>query len=216
MFRDSPSHRSGTGGKGNIDYRTTWATFRVKTHGLVTSAVVLLALVPSGALAHESEFLPDSTPSKVQFGAGARYATAGLGLGFGGRAGFAVPKGLYLGVSFDYFLGSSRESLAAIYNKRSGFWNLDGEFGYDMALTGALSIRPNFRLGLARNQHYICGPVDTTVTCFPRDTSNAVDLQLGGVLSYDVGNFWFSGDARVHYADDLWTAIIGCDVGVAF
>jgi len=84
---------------------------------------MLLALVPSSALALESEFLPDSTPSKVQFAAGARYATAGLGLGFGGQAGITLPKGLYLGVAFDYFLGSIRESPAGIYKKQSGFWH---------------------------------------------------------------------------------------------
>jgi hypothetical protein len=188
----------------------------MKILGVVASAIILLTLVSSGAVAHESEFLPDPTPSKVQFGAGARYATAGLGLGFGGRAGYALPNGLYLGVSFDYFLGSTGESPAPIYTKQSGFWNLDGEIGYVLALMGALSLRPNIGIGFAHNQHYICGPVGTTKTCFPRDTSKAVDLQLGGVLSYSIGSFWFSGDARVRQADDMWVAIIGCDVGVSF
>ena len=50
MFQDSPSHRSGIGGKRNVDYRTTWTTFRMKTLGVVAPAIALLALVPSGPL----------------------------------------------------------------------------------------------------------------------------------------------------------------------
>ena len=77
----------------------------------------------------------------MQLQIGVRYGTRDLNLGFGARGGFLLPNHMWLGGSFDYFLGFSRliEGSTGTDNYRA--WNLGGEVGYDFDLDEGFSLR---------------------------------------------------------------------------
>ena len=200
----------------------------MKARGLVATATCL-SLFACAAHAQESED-DEGEPSagrtfKMQLQAGPRYGTHDLNLGFGGRAGFLLWNDVWLGASFDYFLGVN-ESRGPTFTDRFRMWNAGGEIGYDVGLADGLWLRPYLGFGLARVDETVCGPGVTGEMCVSPASSNRPVCTLGGLLMYTVGIVTVSGDARLRSVVGSWDVadsaawssawVFGAEVGVAF
>ena len=201
-----------------------------KALGLLATATCL-SLVACVAHAQESED-DEGEPSagrmfKMQLQAGPRYGTHDLNLGLGGRAGFLLWNDVWLGGSFDYFLGVN-QSRGPTFTDKFRMWNAGGEVGYDLRLADGLGLRPYLGFGLARTDETVCGPGVTGEMCVsraPGSWSRPV-CTLGGLLMYTMGIVTVSGDVRLRSVVGSWDLadsaawssawVFGGEVGVAF
>jgi hypothetical protein len=196
----------------------------MKARGLVATATCL-SLVACAAHAQELED-EEGVPSagstfKMQLQAGLRYGTHDLNLGFGGRAGFLLRNHVWLGGSFDYFLGVS-QSRGATFTDDFRMWNVGGEVGYALGVAEGLWLRPYLGLGLAHADETVCGPGATGEMCVSPASSNRPVCTLGGLLTYTMGIFSVSGDVRLRSVVESWKLadgaawVVGAEAGVAF
>jgi hypothetical protein len=160
---------------------------------------------------------------KMQIQAGPRYGTQNLHLGLGGRAGLLLGNDVWLGGSFDYFLGV-KDAEGPDITEEFRLWNVDAELGYDFAFGHGLSLRPYLGFGLARRQDTVCGPGVNGEMCGPRRAGewSRPAFKLGGLLMYTTGMVTVSGDVRLLSVvgsnssawDSAW--VFGAEVGVVF
>lgn len=186
------------------------------------------SLVACTAQAQDGEADEDQPSAErafeVQLQAGPRYGTNDLNLGFGGRTGFLLQNHVWLGGTFDYFLGID-ESLTPTVTGKFRTWNAGGEVGYELAVTDGLWLRPYLGFGLARAVETICGPGVTGERCVSPAGSNHAVFNLGGLLRYAMGLVTVSADVRRRgvvgswdFADSaVWYSawVFAADVGVA-
>lgn len=94
------------------------------------------------------------TANSLQLGLGFRYGAmlsdgdynpwaTGLGL----DVGYTLPNAIYLGGSFEYFFGTTRQLLGVTI--ASNIWQLSAEGGYDLGLGQSFVIRPKVGVGVA-------------------------------------------------------------------
>lgn len=108
------------------------------------------------------------------------------GLGFGARGGYNIGQ-LYLGARFVFYLGSSKDVFNGVstINYSFNIWELGIEGGYDLKASDALTIRPEFGLGLAG------------ASADPGTSSTKAYIAPGASVLYDVSENIFLGvDAR--------------------
>jgi hypothetical protein len=200
----------------------------MKSHSF-WATVASLSLIACNAFAQDLEDAEDeASPGrmfKMQLQTGVRYGTRDLNLGFGARGGFLLPNHMWLGGSFDYFLGFSHLIEASTGTDNYRVWSLGGEVGYDFDLDEGFSLRPYLGLGLVHADETICALIDGE-RCFSPVNVNAKACTLGGLLRYTIGIFSVSGDVRRrsvvegwHLFDSAaWSSVwvFGAEAGVVF
>lgn len=130
----------------------------------------------------------------------------GYGPGFGLRAGVTLPASLYLGASFDYFVGES-ESVEGIDVSASVLQVL-ANVGYDAGL-GPITLRPNLGFGLAQTEAELDGS----------STSDGDFAVSPGVEAFiGLGLLTLSGEVRYNHVfapGDRDAIILGLGLGLA-
>lgn len=119
--------------------------------------------------------------------------------GFGLSAGVTLPLSLYLGASFQYFVGTDRSytylgpsgAVAAREKFSNSSFQLLAHVGYDVGLL-ALTLRPSLGLGWWRSVYQgTCGG-----GCDPNFNRDGVSISPGVELLYSFGLLNVSGEAR--------------------
>jgi hypothetical protein len=178
----------------------------------------LAMLVASGAFAQKLSIGPAPTQSNTQISAGIRYGSDNLGLGFGGRAGYTLPFGLYLGGVFDYFLGTHQSQSVpgggVSVSADASMWDAGGEVGYDLGLLPVLVLRPYLGFGNAHASVSQCISAGQGANCTNQSADKAF-IQFGGLLEYVAGGFFAGGDLRIMVVDDS-AFILGGHAGLLF
>lgn len=108
------------------------------------------------------------------------------GLGFGARGGYNIGQ-VYLGARFVFYLGSSKDVFNGVstISYSVNLWELGIEGGYDVKASDALTIRPEFGLGLAG------------ASSDPGTSQTKLFIAPGASVLYDVTDTIFLGiDAR--------------------
>jgi Autotransporter beta-domain len=201
----------------------------MKSHAF-GATVACLSLIACKAYAQDLEDEDGEAPPrrtfKIPLQAGLRYGTRDLNLGFGARGGFQLPNHMWLGGSFDYFLGFSRLVEASTGTDNYRVWNVGGEVGYDFDIDEGFSLRPYLGLGLAHADETLCARLDTGERCISPVRSNAKGCTLGWLLRYTIGIFSVSGDVRRRsvvegwnlFDSAAWTSawVFGAETGVVF
>jgi opacity protein-like surface antigen len=179
---------------------------------LFLALVALTALAPASAFAMGNPF----TQNRVQVLGGPRFGSDELNFGLGIRGGYTLPMDLYVGGTFDYFIGEHNESTVNEYHSEYdfSFWLLTPEVGYDFGITPAFMVRPFGGIGLATVNGESCvnGPGLNYCDDF---SESDVGLTIGGLVSYSVGSVFFGGELRFLLYDDE-ALVLGAHVGGAF
>lgn len=144
------------------------------------------------------------------------------GVGFGVAAGYTLDMNLYLGASFEYYLGASEEGVGGEVS--ANIWNLMFEPGYDIAAGDALVIRPQLGLGLSSVNAEVCISLppplgDGRQQCADNSESKFA-IAPGAMLLIDFGGLYGQAGLRYHHifvedgnADGL---LINAGVGATF
>ncbi len=199
----------------------------LKAFGLAFAATCL-SLAACRAHAQDAEAEQDEPSAartfKLHLQAGPRYGTNDLNLGFGARTGFLLQSHVWLGGSFDYFLGAD-EARGPTITDKFRTWNAGGEVGYELALAERLWLRPYLGFGLARADETVCGPGVSGERCVSAASSNHAVCTLGGLLMYRIGIVTVSGEVRRRGVVGSWDVadraawysawVFGAEVGVA-
>lgn len=139
------------------------------------------------------------TANSLQLGVGFRYGVmlsdgdlnpwaTGLGL----DVGYTLPNAIYLGGSFEYFFGESKDALGLKVS--ANIWQLSAEGGYDIGLGENFVIRPKVGFGVAGLNSKVEGcPAD--VSCEGSSTTKAA-IAPGATFLLFTSKFSFAVDAR--------------------
>lgn len=143
--------------------------------------------------------------------------------GFGVSAGVTLPAAIYLGASFQYFVGTelthSYVDAAGAVVSRDEFSNSSSQLlahvGYDVGLL-ALTVRPSLGLGWWRTawQTHCLG-------CTPNFNDDGLAISPGVEILYRFGLLNVSGEARLDSVlrpsgGTLLTTLFGLGAGVSF
>jgi hypothetical protein len=123
-------------------------------------------------------------------------------LGFGLTAGYTFGMNLYLGASFEYYLGSFETILNGEASTR--IWNAMFEPGYDIRLHKAVMIRPQVGLGLSSLRAETCQalppPSGTGREECDEDTDNKFAVAPGAMVMFDdFGGLYGQLGVRYHH-----------------
>jgi hypothetical protein len=125
--------------------------------GVAAAAIVLSAAGGASAL----PLLTLSGSARLLYGSsvGSPVVTP-YGVGLGLRAGITLPASLYLGASFDYFFGESKNEVADTLSSggklSTATTQVLGNVGYDLGF-GPLTLRPSLGLGVSDSSAKIAG-----------------------------------------------------------
>lgn len=170
------------------------AKMRASSLVLVGLGLVLFAR-PAFAAPGERMLAPGepATSRVLQLGLGGEYGAklAGPALnpwafGLGVHVGYTLPMGVYFGVPFDYFFGTTDEA-----GQEAKLWHIGVEGGYDLALRGEVVLRLKGGLGFASESHSRCAAGVCT-----SGTDSALAFGPGLAFLYLGPNFSFTLDAR--------------------
>jgi hypothetical protein len=125
--------------------------------GVAAAAIVLGVAGSASAL----PLLTLSGSARLLYGASAGSpAVTPYGVGFGLRAGVTLPASLYLGASFDYFFGESKDEAVDILSSggklSTSTTQVLGNVGYDLGF-GPLTLRPSLGLGVSDSSLKLAG-----------------------------------------------------------
>jgi hypothetical protein len=177
---------------------------------LVALAAFVFAPAPASAMGNPF------TQNRVQVLGGPRFGSDNLNFGLGIKAGYTLPMDLYLGGTFDYFIGEHDESTVNGYHSEYdfSFWLLTPEVGYDFGITPAFMVRPFGGIGLASVDGESCATGPGYNNC--QDFSDTeVGLTIGGLVSYTTDPVFFGGELRFLLYDEE-ALVLGAHVGAAF
>jgi hypothetical protein len=164
-----------------------------------TALAVLVFVVAGLAAAGRAEanpFMQAVTWGRPQASAGLRFGSDSLNLGIGGRGGFTLVQGVYVGGLFDYFFGEGGAHL----------FDLGAEAGFDFAITPEMMVRPFAGLGIAA--------VRACVGDFCESDSDTF-IELGGIFNYFLPQFFVGGELRILAFQDT-AVVLGGHVGLLF
>jgi hypothetical protein len=166
---------------------------RVRT---ALAAAALVAVVAASGPAHANPFVQAATWGKPQASAGLRFGSDNLNLGVGGRGGFTLVQGVYIGGVLDYFFAESNAHL----------FDIGVEGGFDFAIGPDMMVRPFAGLGIAAVRACVG---DTCVS--DSDTF----IELGGTFNYFLPQLFVGGELRILAFRDT-AVILGGHVGMMF
>jgi hypothetical protein len=179
--------------------------------GVAAAAIVLSAASGASAL----PLLTLSGSARLLYGSslGSPFVTP-YGVGFGLRAGVTLPLSLYLGASFDYFFGQSKDDavqmLASGEKLSTSTTQVLGNVGYDLGF-GPLTLRPSLGLGLS----------DSSLKSAGRSNSDARFVASPGAeLIVGLGLLTASAEARYNkvFSDagsDGDAVVLGIGLGIS-
>ena len=175
-------------------------------HFLTTTVAATLALVSVSANAQQA-----FTAGKPQVGARVGYGiytgddlggdTNPYGIGFGAAAGYTLDMSLYLGASFEYYLGASEET--PVGDVKVNIWNLMFEPGYDIGVGENMVVRPQLGLGLSSVTAEVCLSLppplgDGSEQCADNSESKFA-IAPGAMFLIDFGGLYAQAGARYHH-----------------
>jgi hypothetical protein len=157
-----------------------------------------------------------SAAARLQYGADMSDLEANVySLGAGVRGGYTLDVGVYMGLSFDYFLGSTGDVLGGEVS--GNIWQVMAEGGYDFGLSPTIVLRPQLGFGMTGWSMEWC------YTGFGEDcesdSGNDVAMAPGAVALFDLGMLFLSGELRyeIIFAEETQSALfIGAGAGMAF
>jgi hypothetical protein len=159
---------------------------------IATASIFSLATSRSNAATPEA---PEAEPARgkvaiaglVGQGIGFSHADEGpYRLGFGVRAGITLPQRVYLGGTFVYHGGTSRDGASG------NVFYLGGEAGYDFG-TGPVVVRPYIGLGILSARASV-----SRLGYSASDSKSYLYVAPGVAVHFLLGERWFiGGDARV-------------------
>ena len=157
----------------------------------------MVAAVAASGPARATPFVQAVTWGKPPPLRGAPLGSDNLNLGLGGRGGFTLVQGVYIGGLFDYFFAEGNAHL----------FDIGAEAGFDFAVGPDMMVRPFAGLGIA------------SVRDLPRATSAASDsdtfIELGGLFNYYLPQLFVGGELRI-LAYQETAVILGGHVGLLF
>jgi hypothetical protein len=162
---------------------------------VTTGFVAALALVSAAANAQEAPF----TAGKPQVGASLQYGIYTgddvgdlnpYGLGFGLRGGYTLDMNLFVGASFEYYLGGSEDVLGE--DVSFNMYSFMLEPGYDIAVGEGLVLRPQLGIGFTWEHFDAPEPIGGT-------TENDFAIAPGVQFLADVGGVFIQAGAKYHH-----------------
>ena len=150
------------------------------------------------------------TQNKLQLVGMAGYGTNHLNFGFGARAGYTLPYNVYLGASFQYFLGDTQTAYTMKVSAR--YFTFAGEVGYDFQIVPHVVVRPLLGIGAMWASEEICGV--TSTGCQSQSDSHSL-VELGGVFNYSWDPVFVGGEMRLVIVNDS-AFVLGAHIGYMF
>lgn len=158
------------------------------------------------------------TATHLQVSAAVRLGTDDRDVGLGGRFGFTLPVGVYVGAQGEHFFGRSSAAgspLASVSTSRS-FSHLDAEVGFDFVPHARLVLRPLVGFGAEQRSAELCTRLGDATSCGESNSSWRFALATGAWAAVFLAGGWHAGlDARVVVVDDHFYAL-GAFLGYAF
>jgi hypothetical protein len=147
------------------------------------------------------------TQNKLQLVGMAGYGTNHLSFGFGARAGYTLPYNVYLGASFQYFLGETQTTFTLKVSASE--FTFAGEVGYDFQIVPHVVVRPLLGIGAMWASGEICGL--TSTGCQSQSGSHSL-VELGAVLNYSWSSVFVGGEMRLVIVNDS-AFVLGAHIG---
>jgi hypothetical protein len=160
------------------------------------AALVLVAAVAASGRALANPFVQAVTWGRPQGSAGLRFGSDNLNLGLGGRGGFTLVQGVYIGGVVDYFFGEANAHL----------FDIGAEGGFDFAIGPDMMVRPFAGLGIAA--------VRACVGDYCQSDSDTF-IELGGLFNYYLPQLFIGGELRILAFQDT-AVVLGGHVGLMF
>jgi hypothetical protein len=162
---------------------------------VIGSATALCALISATTAKAETPFTAD----KIQVGGGLNYGIFmgddegdppnPYNLGLGLDLGYTLGPGVYLGGEFNYFFGSSEETLGIEVS--SNIMQYGVVVGYDLGLTPELVLRPQVGIGMGS------ATVEVSGGGFDDSQSESgLFIPIGAGILYSMGSWYLGGDLR--------------------
>jgi hypothetical protein len=189
----------------------------MKTGLTVSCCLAALTVVSTAAADPAFTLGRPSAAARLQYGMDMSDLEANIySLGAGVRGGYTLDAAVYMGLSFDYFLGSTADGFEG--EEYSGkAWQLMAEGGYDIGLSPTIVLRPQLGFGMVGW---------SLERCFTRlgeecESESASDVAMapGAVGLFELGGFFLSGEMRydIIFGDPTQSALfIGVGAGMAF
>jgi hypothetical protein len=148
------------------------------------------------------------TASKAQVGARVGYGVYTgdgdlnpYGIGFGAAAGYTLDMNVFLGASFEYYLGESEDAPGA--KGSFNVWNLMFEPGYDVAVGDSMVLRPQVGIGLTSVMAEVCTslppPFGTGQEVCMDASESKMAVAPGAMFLMDFGGLYGQAGARYHH-----------------
>lgn len=162
---------------------------------------------------HASALEPADTAGAASGSLGLRFGSDDLNLGFGGRAGYTLDFGLYVGGMGEYFLGTSDD--AGGVETSFSAWMLGGEVGYDLGVAQGLVIRPALTIALAGVTAEVCVNAAGLGGGCTDGSDEEMDIGIGAQGLYNLGGLQLGAELR-YMVKELEAIIFGANVGMIF
>jgi hypothetical protein len=187
---------------------------------LLTTALAVTALAPASASAQSintppygpgtearpptrrsSERVVEGWQASAQLGGG---FTDTYGVGLGARLGYTLSPGVYVGGAVTHYFGNSVNT--AVGNESAHATFFGGEVGYEFYPGSRWELRPYVFVGPSWIR---------TASLAGTDSKTRLALQPGALVAYHFGNFFVSGEGKVHATPDptAFTLLAGAGVG---
>jgi hypothetical protein len=158
------------------------------------------------------------TAGHLQLSATVSLGTDDRDVGLGGRFGFTLPMGLYLGAQGEHFFGTSSTvggPLGSVSTSVS-FNHLAGEVGFDFVPHARLVLRPLVGFGAAQGTSQLCTRLGNATSCGESESSWRFAITTGAWAAVFLTGGWHVGlDGRLVVVDDNFYAL-GAFLGYAF
>jgi hypothetical protein len=144
--------------------------------------------------------------------------------GLGARAGYTINPGVYVGGLFDFFFGETDETNGPVVlgvptasAKSSGnSWLLEGEVGYDFALSPSFVLRPKIGLGVTELAREDCVSAPLIAESCTDDSDGKFAFQVGLEAPIGLGGIFVAPEFRFNIVDDASGFILAVGLGAAF
>jgi len=181
-------------------------------------AFLFVALLSASAAAAAPRPTTTPTAGHLQLSATVGLGTDDRDVGLGGRFGFTLPMGLYLGAQGEHFFGTSSTvggPLGSVSTSVS-FNHFAGEVGFDFVPHPRLVLRPLVGFGAAQGTSQLCTRLGNTTSCGESESSWRFALTTGAWAAVFLTGGWHVGlDGRLVVVDDNFYAL-GAFLGYAF
>jgi hypothetical protein len=190
------------------------------------AVAIAVACSTSSAFAQQA-FTQDKPQVSGHVAYGAWMGDGGLNfyaLGLGARAGYTVNPGVYVGGLFDFFFGETEDTtgpvvlgIPTVSTKSSGnSWLLEGEVGYDFALSPSFVLRPKIGLGITQLAREDCATAPLVGETCNDDSDGKFAFQVGLEAPIGLNGLFVAPEFRFNIVDDASGFILAVGIGAAF